>query len=91
MSGRKRSPMEIDPHKSPMDIHFVHFPGAIERSQDMGADELSKPEATEESDVTEAVESLEPPGEHKGGRKPARKRRQSGKKSAPKGRGTKKR
>ena len=77
MPDLKRSPMQINPHRSPMDIHSDLFPEASgPLPEDTGVDEIPEDERTAESTESDGAVSIEPPIEKKKrGQAPARKKK----------------
>ena len=77
MPDRNRSPMQINPHRSPMDIQNDLFPepsGPL--PEDSGVDESSEDERTAESTESDSEVSIEPPIEKKKrGKAPVRKKK----------------
>lgn len=66
MPDLKRSPMQINPHRSPMDIRSDRFPEASgPLPEDTGVDENPEDERTAESTEPDSEVSIEPPMEKK--------------------------
>ena len=79
MPGLKRSPMQIGPHMSPMDINYDRSPEASgPPPEGMDFDEPSEGESTAETAVSKTDVSVEPPSEKKeGGKAASRKKKKS--------------